>query len=127
MKQLSLASLILRIGMCIPMMTHGWPKFQRILEGDWKMGDPIGLGVHITLVLAVLSEFIAPILIIAGWKTRILAFFPAATMFVAAFIVHLDDPWKKMELPLVYFCGFIAIMLLGSGRYSIDGQLNARK
>jgi putative oxidoreductase len=109
------------------MMTHGWPKFQKILEGNWKMGDPIGLGVHITLVLAVFSEFIAPALILVGWKTRILAFFPAATMFVAAFIVHFDDPWKKQELPLIYLFGFLAILFLGSGRYSLDGQLKARK
>jgi putative oxidoreductase len=108
-------------------LAHGWPKFERILEGNWKMGDPIGLGVHITLMLAVLSEFIAPTLILAGWKTRILAFFPAATMFVAAFIVHANDPFGKKELPILYLCGFIAIMILDSGRYSIDGQLSARK
>lgn len=91
------------------------------------MSDPIGLGVHLTLILAVVSEFIAPLLILLGWKTRILAFFPAATMFVAAFIVHADDPWGKQELPILYLCGFLAIMILGSGNYSIDGQLKARK
>lgn len=127
MKQQSLALLILRIGMCVPMLTHGWPKFLRIVEGNWKMSDPIGLGVHITLILAVLSEFLAPILIILGWKTRILAFFPTATMFVAAFIVHSDDPWGKQELPILYLCGFLTIMLLGSGKYSIEGQISARK
>ena len=91
------------------------------------MGDPLGLGVHITLILAVVSEFIAPLFILVGWKTRIMSFFPIATMFVVAFIVHAEAPWQKQELPLLYLCGFVAILLIGSGRYSLDGQISARK
>ena len=76
-----------------------------------------------TLVLAVLGEFIAPILLMVGYKTKLASILPALTMLVAAFIVHADDPWGKQEFPLLYFFGFAAIYLLGSGKYSLDHRL----
>ena len=70
-----------------------------------------------------MSEFIAPILIIIGFKTRLASVLPAATMFVAAFIFHANDPWKNQEFPLLYLVGYVAIFLLGSGKYSLDWKL----
>ncbi len=113
--------------MSIPMMTHGWPKFLRVWNGNWSFGDPIGLGEPVTLAMAVFSEFICPILLIIGFKTRFFALFPVITMIVAAFIVHLDDPWNKQELPVLFLVGFLAIVVLGGGRYSLDGKLQSRR
>ena len=41
-------------------------------------------------------------------------------MFVAAFIVHFDDPFKNKELAILYLVGFLIIFLMGPGKYSID-------
>jgi putative oxidoreductase len=127
MIHVSIASLVLRLGMSIPMMTHGWPKVVRAWEGNWKFGDPLGLGEPVTLALAIFSEFICSLLLIIGFKTRFFALFPAFTMVVATFIVHVDDPWKKQELPILFLIGFLAICLLGGGRYSLDGKLISRR
>jgi len=43
-----------------------------------------------------------------------------ATMIVAAFIVHLDDPFKRKELALLYLVGFLIVLLMGPGKYSLD-------
>jgi putative oxidoreductase len=45
-----------------------------------------------------------------------------ATMFVAAFIVHMagGDPFGRVEKPLLFLVGFIVIMMMGPGKYSID-------
>jgi putative oxidoreductase len=43
-----------------------------------------------------------------------------ATMLVAAFIVHLDDPFKRKELALLYLVGFLIIFLMGPGKYSVN-------
>lgn len=117
------ASLILRISFGGMMMTHGWGKFSRLMSGDLSFADPVGIGEAPTLVLAVLAEFISPIFLILGFKTRLATILPALTMVVAAFIVHSDDPWGRQEFPLLYFFGFVTIYLLGSGRYSLDWKL----
>lgn len=119
----NLTSLILRIGFGGMMLTHGWGKLNRFLSGDYSFADPVGIGETPTLILAVLGEFVFPIFLIFGFKTRLSAILPGLTMLVAALIVHAGDPWRKQEFPLLYFCGFLAIYLLGSGKYSLDWKL----
>jgi putative oxidoreductase len=41
-------------------------------------------------------------------------------MLVAAFIAHAGDPFSGKEKALMYAAGFLAISLLGAGKYSID-------
>ena len=117
----SIALLLLRIVFCGSMIFgHGLGKLNKILEGNFNFSDPIGIGETPTLFLAVFSEFIAPIFILLGIKSRIFSFFPAATMFVAAFIVHLDDPFNRMEKSLLFLAVFVFFMMTGSGKYSLD-------
>ncbi len=118
LKDLGLA--LLRIGSSVLLLTHGFPKFQKLLSGDFEFGDPIGIGSTLTLFLAVLAEFICPILIIIGYKTRWAAVFPAVTMVVAAFIVHAQDTIGVKEKALLFLVAFVSISLLGPGKYSID-------
>lgn len=119
----SLASLLLRLSFGGMMITHGLGKFQRLISGDTSFADPMGFGELPTLIIAVLAEFVSPILLIVGFKTRLATILPALTMLVAAFIIHASDPWNKQEFPLLYFFGFLTIYLLGSGKYSLDWKL----
>lgn len=118
LKDLGLA--LLRIGSSALLLTHGFSKFQKLISGDFEFGDPIGLGATPTLFLAVLAEFVCPILIILGFKTRWAAIFPAVTMVVAAFIVHSQDAIGIKEKALLFLIAFVSISLLGPGKYSID-------
>jgi putative oxidoreductase len=70
------------------MMTHGWSKLERILEGNLSFGDPLGLGSTLSLYLVTFVELVAPIFIIVGFKTRIMALITSFAMAVAAFIAH---------------------------------------
>ena len=110
------------------MMTHGWPKFQRLLaqwgsEEGVKFFDFMGLGPEISLVLTVLAELVAPALMIVGFQTRWAAIPAAFTMGVAAFVVHGDDPLGDKELALLYLVCFAAVALLGPGKWSVDERL----
>lgn len=111
---------LLRILPSVMLLTHGIPKFQKLLSGDFEFGDPIGIGPAPSLFLAVIGEFICPILIILGFKTRWAAIPPAITMLVAALVVHASDPFGVKEKALLFLSFFVIIMLLGPGRYSID-------
>ena len=111
---------LLRIVPSALMLSHGIPKFQKLIAGNLEFADPLGLGAAPSLFLAVIGEVICPILVIIGLKTRFAAVPTAITMAVAAFIVHAADPLGKKELALLYLVIFVAIILLGPGKYSVD-------
>ena len=103
------------------MLTHGYPKMMKLYSGDTSFADPLGIGELPSLILAVIGEVIAPIFIVLGWQTRLAAIPAAITMAVAALVVHGDDPFSKQEKALLYFAAYVAIALLGAGKFSIDG------
>ncbi len=110
----------LRIAPSAIILSHGIPKFQKLIAGNFEFRDPIGIGAAPSLFLAVIGEFLCPILIIIGFKTRWAAVPTAITMLVAGFIVHGADPFATKEKAMMYAVFFIAIALLGPGKYSID-------
>tara|TARA_B100001093_G_scaffold483631_1_gene516328 strand:+ start:7460 stop:7834 length:375 start_codon:yes stop_codon:yes gene_type:complete len=114
--------LILRVGFSIGLMTHGYGKFLRVINGNFKFSDPLGIGTSLSLILASFGEFIAPIFIIVGWRTRLFSIFPAFTMLVAFTIAHDGDPFSGKEKSLIYLIAFIAIYFTGPGKYSVDKE-----
>ncbi len=122
---ISLAALSLRLSAGAMMLVHGWPKFLKVIQGEWGFANPIGIGEVPTLLIAVVAEFICPILLIIGYKTKWAAIPPAITMIVAAFIVNADSTWSRQELPTLYLFCYIAIFFLGSGKYSFDAKFNS--
>jgi putative oxidoreductase len=116
-----LAKLILRIGFGGFMLTHGIPKMMKLFAGgEIQFADPIGLGATASLVLTVFAEVVCAALIVVGFKTKWATYPLIFTMLVAAFVVHADDPLGKKEFALLYAVGYLAISLLGAGKYSID-------
>jgi putative oxidoreductase len=118
LKDIGLA--ILRIAPSVLLLTHGIPKFQKLLNGNLSFADPIGLGEVPSLFLAIIGEFICPILLIIGYKTRWSAIPSVLTMLTIVFIVHQNDPFGKKEMGLLYLIFFVSIMILGPGKYSFD-------
>lgn len=111
---------ILRIAPSAFLLTHGIPKFQKLISGNIEFGNPLGIGAAPSLFLAVVGEFICPILMIIGFKTKWAAIPSAITMAVAAFVVHSADPFGVKEKALLFLVFFILVFLLGPGKYSID-------
>lgn len=111
---------VLRVLPSAFLLSHGIPKLQKLLNGDFEFADPIGIGSTPSLFLTVIGEVICSILVIIGYKARWATFPIVIIMAVAAFIVHGSDPFGKKELALLYLVCFLVIMLLGPGRYSID-------
>lgn len=124
-----IAALLLRICFGFTMLYgHGWNKFLKLInDRPIKWADPIGLGPEISLSLASFAEVFCAGAIIAGLFTRLATIPLIVTMAVAAFVVHIDDGFKKLEMPLMYLVAYIAILLIGSGRFSLDYLLRKKK
>lgn len=113
--------LIYRVAAGSFMLTHGYPKFAKLISGKAiEFADPFGLGAHASFVLAVFAEFFCSILIILGLGTRIASLFIIATMSVAVLHAHAADPFAKKELPLLFLLIFLSVLVFGAGKYSID-------
>lgn len=116
-----IAFLIIRLGAGGMMLTHGIPKINRLFgEGPVKFADPFGMGPEVSLGLAIFAEVICAGLVMAGFKTRLASIPLILTMLTAAFYAHWDDPFGEKELPLLYFLVFLALLVFGSGKFSLD-------
>ncbi|MDF0717370.1 DoxX family protein [Muricauda sp. 334s03] len=118
---INLGLAILRIVPSAFMLTHGYPKLMNLINGNTEFANPFGIGQAPSLFLAVVAEFVCPLLMIIGFKTRWAAIPTAITMFVAGFIIHGADSFGgNKEKALLYLVVFVVIMLLGPGKYSVD-------
>lgn len=118
--------LILRIALALLMMVHGWSKLQGFAQMSGSFPDPMGVGSSVSLTLAIFAELGCSVLLLLGALTP-LALIPLGfTMLVAAFLIHGGDPWAKKELAVMYLLGYLALLVSGPGRYSVDGKLFGR-
>jgi len=123
----NLTLLIARLGFGGMMLTHGWPKFVNYQERSSTFSDPLGLGNELSMAMAIFSELICAALLMLGFASRLVLIPLMFTMFVAGFIVHMDDPFSRKELALVYLVAFFVLFVTGPGKYSMDHLLFGRK
>lgn len=126
----SLGLLALRLGLGLMMLTfHGWVKVVNFAELSGRFADPYGLGRPLSLGLSIMAELVCAALVAAGLATRLAAvvlIVNMTTAFVFAHGMKLSGPGNG-ELPFIYLTGFVAILLAGPGRYSMDQSLFGRR
>lgn len=127
--RLDLSLLLLRLvfgGFMI--INHGWRKLLKLFSDEpIKFADPLGVGTELSLGLAVFAEVGCAFLITIGLFHR-LALIPALfTMLVAAFVIHWADPFGDKEGALLFAAGYVVLLLLGPGRYSVDAWWQNRQ
>ena len=115
--------LILRVGISLLMLTHGYAKLEGLLAGDHSFADPIGIGEELSLYLTILAEFVCSILVILGLVTRAALIPLIITMIVVFFIVHGPDPLDKKEHALSFLIVYVTLFLTGPGKISVDSSL----
>jgi len=123
----SFGKLILRLGFGGLLLLHGWGKVEQLVAwGDIQFPDPLGVGPKISLILVAFAEFLCSIFVIIGLKTRVFSIPIIITMLVIIFMIHWNDPFHKIEFPLLFAIGFFALLFLGSGRVSLDALFSRR-
>jgi putative oxidoreductase len=119
--------LILRLCLAAFMLTHGFPKLEKLMNGNWGFADTWGIGAPLTLALVVFAEFFCSVLLALGLATRLALIPLMITMAVAAFQANADSVFSKKELPLLYLVIYITLWVFGPGKFSIDKLIGGGK
>ena len=122
-----LALLILRLSVGLLMLTHGIPKLtgftQIVSEGGFI---PVFGSVALGLGLTVMAEVFMSVFLAIGLFTRFSLVPLIVTMLVAVFVAHASDPLSVKEHALLFLFPYLALMLTGPGRLSVDHLLFKR-
>jgi putative oxidoreductase len=125
-KNIDIALLITRVAIALLMLTHGLPKISRFAKDPVQFMDFLGIGTTASLVLAVFAEVVCSVFVLLGLGTRLAVIPLSITMMIAAFHVHLSDPFSKQEMSLHFLLTYVILFILGSGKYSIDNMLSKK-
>lgn len=116
----SLALLVLRISMGALMVPHGYDKLMKFATFSAKFPDPFHIGTTASMALTVFAEFFCAVFIILGLLTRLASIPLIIAMAVAVFYAHHGQIFGDGEHAALYLAGYIAILLAGPGKYSLD-------
>ena len=119
--------LILRVGVAVMMLCHGWPKLVMLVTGhgnEWM--DPLGMGSALSLALCAFAEFFCSLAILLGFFTRLAAFVLVVNFWVIVFVYGADSSWTQCELPMLYLICFLTLLCAGAGPLSLDRRLSRR-
>jgi putative oxidoreductase len=130
------ALLVVRVVVGIIMLAHGWQKLTIIGPANFGQGLaqrgvplPVFMGYVVTF-----TELIGAILLIGGLLSRIAALGLTIDLIVAIFLAKIDvgliapqGSGAGAELDLALIAGFLAILLAGPGRLSIDYLLGIER
>ncbi|SMF10410.1 DoxX family protein [Pseudogulbenkiania subflava] len=115
--------LFLRLaGSALLLYVHGLPKLMHFSAELQHIDDPLHLGHGVTLVLALFAEIVCPLLIAAGWLTRLATLPILFLLFVSMALVHPDWDVATGQFAWLLVIVFGTIALAGPGEYSIDGH-----
>jgi len=117
---------LLRIAVGIVFITHGYPK---LVAGagkwDWLGQQMSVVGIECWPrfwgLLAVTAELLGGLLLALGLFTRISALLLLGTMVIALiFLIKSGQTYDLISHPLKLIFVFLAFILAGGGRYSLD-------
>jgi len=124
---------MLRVGIGIMFMCHGYPKLAAGPEMWTGLGGALSV-VGITFAptfmgfIAAISEFGGGLLLVLGLMTRPACLFLLGTMAVAtAMHVTKGDSFQKYSHALEAAILFFSLLFIGPGKYSIDEMLFKKK
>lgn len=116
------SALILRLASGLLMAVHGWDKFQNFAEKSLDFPDPLHVGMSASLGLTIFAELFCAVLLAVGLGTRLAAIPLIILGVVMVFSVHGSDPIGDKDHPMLYMFNYMAIFLLGAGRFSLDAM-----
>ena len=123
----SIGLLVLRLGAGgLLLCGHGWGKLMSAGAIAPEFADPIGVGPVPSFWLVVFAEVLCTSLVMVGFLTRLSTLPILGFLAVAGFIQHAHDPWPRRELAFLFAVPFLALLMTGPGRFSLDALAKPR-
>jgi len=115
--------LVLRLWLGLAMFfNHGLDKLNHFGVYATKFPNPLGIGTVPSLALVTFAETAGALLLAIGLLTRLAALTLVIDLGVAFIMVH-KAVTGMGELAFIYSAGYVALLLAGGGRFSMDKAL----
>lgn len=125
-KYSDLALLLLRIGVGVIFIYHGWGKLTGI-EGVQGFFGNIGIPLPgIMAWVVAIVEFFGGLMVLFGAYAKIPYLLLAFIMLVAIFTVKIGQGFEAARIDIMLLLTNLALFLLGSGQYSVDHKIANR-
>ena len=123
---LLLFRIILVIGFYSPAMMKV-KNLEGVAEWFGSMSYPFPM---VSAILAMTTEVLGIVLLTLGFGTRVIALPMMFVMVVAIFTTHISNGFAAgdngFEIPLYYFLMLFALVVYGSGKFSLDYLLDRK-
>ncbi len=123
-----IGKLVLRVSIASVILVHGIQKITMPAQITFIEGLLTNIGLPAFLAYGVyIGEVIAPLLMIAGFRTKIAAGIVSATMLVVILLGHTSEIfspsqflWWGIELQTTFLLGAISVAFLGAGKFALS-------
>ncbi|MGE5108980.1 MAG: DoxX family protein [Sphingobacteriales bacterium] len=104
---------------------YGYGKLVNFSSKKDSFMNFMGIGSTTSLALVIFAEFFCAFLLIIGLINRLTVIPLVITMAVVVFKVDHGNIFGRgtNEIPALYLCAFTAVLLLGPGKFSVDGAM----
>ena len=117
------AMLLLRLGVGILMMKHGYDKLIGFTDLEPKFMNFMGMGSTMSLALLIFAEFFCSLFLILGLFTRLAAIPLIIATCVMVFKAHNGEVFGDAETAAIYLTGYLVLLFVGPGRVSVDSMI----
>jgi putative oxidoreductase len=117
------AMLILRLGVGIMMMMHGYDKLVHFSSLQHKFMNFMGMGSTVSLTMVVFAEFFCSMFLILGLFTRLASIPLIIATCVMVFKAHNGEVFGDGETAALYLTAYLVLLFVGPGRVSVDSMI----
>jgi putative oxidoreductase len=120
----NLSALVLRVtfGLLL-LLDFGLGKITHFSNLEYTFYNFLNIGHRWSLILCIFAEVVCAGLIALGLFTRFAALVLVINFSVASFMYFKGHPLADREPALVFLGAFIALLMTGPGKYSVDGAM----
>jgi putative oxidoreductase len=123
-ESINIALLLFRVFAALALLrTHGLPKLLNFQATEDHLPTLLGLSGEITIYYAIFANVFCAVFIMVGFLTRLSGLFILSITLTGLFVIHINDPVKMQDGPLIYSIVFIFLAYIGPGKYSIDNLI----